>query len=410
MEQTAHPQRHHVDPFVPDTLLALGLTVFTWINLSLPQFLVRRGVRFPGPDRGPFVIRPMTPSPLAYVLVAACFLPLAFRRRYPLTVLAISTAGAAVFELFRHPSALTVIAPLVAIYTVGTLRDRRTLTVAAVLTALVLLSTSLPPFTDVRWLAEVVRIVAMVAVAAAVGDAVRTQRAYVREAERRAEEAEARAEEETRRRVDEERLRIARELHDVTAHSLSVIAVQSGAASHVIDSDTEAARRALSDIKRTSREALAELRSVVGSLRAAGDTAEEAPLAPSPGLSRLPELLRPVEDAGYAVSVDVSGDLTGLPQLVDASAYRIVQEALTNIIRHARSATAVHVAVANEGDLLSLQVADDGRETASAEGGHGIAGMRERAIALGGTFSAGLRPEGGWRVAVTLPLNGRRSA
>jgi signal transduction histidine kinase len=247
-------------------------------------------------------------------------------------------------------------------------------------------------------------------VAAAVGFAVKTQRELVVEAQRRAAEAEARSEEEAMRRVDEERLRIARELHDVTAHSLSVIAVQSGAAAHVIDTDTAAARKALTDIKRTSREALAELRSVVGSLRSEGEAAEDAPLSPQPGLSRIGELLRPLEQSGVRVDLTVEGDLSALPQLVDASAYRIVQEALTNVIRHAGKGASARVDVRVTPLEVELTIADDGTGGVPQAGGHGLAGMRERALALGGSFEAGPQSPRGWRVAASLPLSGRRQS
>jgi signal transduction histidine kinase len=249
---------------------------------------------------------------------------------------------------------------------------------------------------------------ALLAGATALGDATRNRRAYIDEVERRAADAERTAEEEAIRRVDEERLRIARELHDVTAHSLSIVAVQSGVALHVLDTDPEAARTALRAIRETSRDSLQELRGMLGVLRGSADLSPGAPLAPVPGLARLEELVRPLRDAGLAVEIVGAGTVPALPAIVDASAYRIIQEALTNVLRHAGSAS-VHIELDPAEDSLRLEVADDGSgsiEREKAEG-HGIAGMRERTLALGGTFVAGPRPGGGWRVVAVLPFAAR---
>jgi signal transduction histidine kinase len=207
--------------------------------------------------------------------------------------------------------------------------------------------------------------------------------------------------------VDEERLRIARELHDITAHSLAIVAVQSGAALHVLDTDPVAARGALVAIRDTSRNALNELRAILGVLRGSGEVPEGAPLAPTPGLARVPDLVAPLADAGLEVELIAPGIADPLPAFVDASAYRIVQEALTNVLRHAGDAS-VAVSVRRDADTLAIEVTDDGSSRPTGEEGHGIAGMRERASALGGTFQAGPRLEGGWRVAATLPVAGRQ--
>jgi len=390
------------ETYIIDTVLATGLTLFVWIQLSTARLVFYgHGMMRPGGPFAPFFMRQVQPTPLTYLLAAACLLPLAARRARPLVVLGIVTIASLFFEVLRHPPAFTVLGPLIALYTVGTLHDRRTTIAAWLVTSAVLLGASLPAVSDTRFVTEFVRIIAMFGVAAALGDSARNRRAYIVEVERRAAEAEALAEEEARRRVDEERLRIARELHDITAHSMSVIAVQSGMASHVIERDPEAARRALEDIRTTSKQALQELRSVLGALRAEGETA--APLAPTPGLDRLPELVRVAEEAGFRVRLDVTGDLATLPQLADASAYRILQEAVTNALRHA-DPSEIAIAVAAGEDALSLEVVNAGVRDQNAPEGHGVAGMRERAIALGGTFSAGPQPDRRWRVAATLPL------
>ena len=349
---------------------------------------------------------------MTYVLVAACFMPLTFRRRYPLAVLAFVVVAETAFGLaLRSPAAAPVIlGPLIALYTVGTHYDRASLSLAAVGTGVVLLAASLPPFSDQMWLSEFAGVIAMVAFAAALGDAARTQRAYTAEAERRAEQAERFAASEAARRVDEERLHIARELHDATAHSLSLIAVQSGSAAHVLDVGPEA-HRAFEDIRRTSREALVELRSVVGNLRAAGSgEADDGEAGPTPArsLADLPDLVGSLTETGMAITVTVDGDVAHLPLLIDASAFRIVQEALTNVMRHAGEGAATTVRISRAADALTLEIADDGTSASGpAEAGHGVSGMRERALALGGTFEAGPAPDGGWRVYARFPLRGQ---
>ncbi|WP_175409639.1 sensor histidine kinase [Streptomyces sp. TRM64462] len=208
-----------------------------------------------------------------------------------------------------------------------------------------------------------------------------------------------------RRRADEERLRIARELHDVLAHSLAVINVQAGVGLALLDADREQARTALTTIKAASKEALGEVRQVLDTLRAPGD----APRAPAPGLDRLPELVAQAADAGLTVEVTTEGEPLGaLPRGADLAAFRIVQEALTNVVRHSGSRTA-RVRITHAPDRLGLRVDDEGPATGTPAGGsgHGLAGMRERAAALGGTIEAGTRPDGGFRVRATLPLTDR---
>lgn len=202
-----------------------------------------------------------------------------------------------------------------------------------------------------------------------------------------------------RRRAGEERLRIARELHDVLAHSLSVIHVQAGVGLALLDSDREQARTALTTIKAASKEALGEVRQVLDTLRAPG----EAPRAPAPGLGRLPELVAQAASAGLTVTVE--GEPGSLPPATDLAAFRIVQEALTNVVRHSASRTA-RVRISRGPGRLELGVDDDGPATGDEAGGSGtgLIGMRERAAAQGGTLEAGPRPDGGFRVLARLPL------
>ncbi|AZM57444.1 two-component sensor histidine kinase [Streptomyces sp. WAC 01529] len=207
------------------------------------------------------------------------------------------------------------------------------------------------------------------------------------------------------RRADEERLRMARELHDVLAHSISVINVQAGMGLALLDSDPEQARTALTTIKAASKEALGEVRQVLDTLRAPG----EAPRAPAPGLDRLPELVEQAGSAGLTVDVITQGAPAKVPPGADLAAFRILQEALTNVVRHSGSRHA-RVLVRHEKAALTLRVDDDGPATGADAGGsgNGLAGMRERAAALGGTIEAGPRPDGGFRVTAVLPLTAPR--
>jgi len=415
-------------PAVFDAVYAVALTGLAWFSLAVrPVFMIpgvvgRRPDSIPG-SRGataapdPSVVDTATaggrapqfrpePSLQSYALVAVAFLPLIVRRRFPLSVLAVTSLAAAAYEYLSNPPSMVFLAPLIALYTVGTLRGRRTLIIAGVLAAAVQLVVALPAWSDTTYWAEVVRIISMFGVAAALGDATRNRRAYVAEVEQRAIDAERTRDEVAARRVDEERLRIARELHDVTAHSLSIIAVQSGAASHVLDSDPAEARRALEAIRRTSKDALGELRAMLGVLRSAEDT--DAPLAPTPGLARLSELMAPLAEAGVSATLNVDGDIADVPAVVDASAYRIVQEALTNIVRHAGPCDVV-VTLGRTDTELVVNVADTGRGVgvAGVSEGHGLTGMRERAAALGGSFESGPAAEGGFAITARLPVASR---
>ena len=231
-------------------------------------------------------------------------------------------------------------------------------------------------------------------------EALRARKLRVVEA-RRAREREA------RRRADEERLQIARELHDVLAHNISLINVQSGVALHLIDQQPEQARIALSAINDASADALREVRSVLGLLRGTG---EEPPRTPPAGMARLDELVSRAASAGIDVSLVRHGRPRTLPTSVDLAAFRIVQESLTNVVRHA-SARAARVQISYLDGELKLQIDDDGRGEGAPTtrgGGHGIAGMRERAVALGGELAAGPGPDGGFRVRARLPVDGAR--
>ena len=257
----------------------------------------------------------------------------------------------------------------------------------------------LPPTGDgpPGWESELVA-AAWVAAIVAGAELARTRR---HEWERRLAEEE----ESERRRVDEERLRIARELHDVLAHSISVINVQAGVGLALLDSDREQARTALTTIKTASKEALGEVRQVLDTLRAPG----AAPRAPAPGLDRLTELTEQAADAGLQVTTATEGTATQLPPGADLAAFRIIQEALTNVVRHSGSRTA-HVRLRYGTGEFRIDVDDDGPalkagpdSAGGTGGGNGLVGMRERAAALGGTADAGPRGDGGFRVTARFP-------
>ena len=250
---------------------------------------------------------------------------------------------------------------------------------------------------------------------------IRNRRAYARASRQRAIEERRSAYEADRRRASEERLGIARELHDVVAHSLSLINVQAGVALELMDRRPEQVTTALTAIKQASRDALVDVQSVLDALRRPG---EEAPLAPAPSLRDLGDLVRRAEATGLTVGTRVEADLAALPSGVGAAGYRIVQEALTNVVRHA-DASSVSVRIGEDGGALVIEIEDDGPGRAddrdgdragdraggghggSSGGGSGIRGMRERAVALGGDLTAGRQAGGGWRVRARLPLGAR---
>ncbi len=268
-------------------------------------------------------------------------------------------------------------------------------------------------------------IFAWTALAAAVGEAVRNRRAFVDAIQERAERAERTREEEARRRVAEERMRIARELHDVVAHHIALVNVQAGVASHVMDRRPDQAKQALSHVRDASRHALAELQTTVGLLRQSGEST--APTEPAPGLEVLDDLVDGFRNAGMSVAVEAPPPAGGGPPLssaVDLTAYRVVQEALTNVHKHAGSGAHAEVRIQRDAEALEIVVVDDGAgathtvpdeaadpadgdepgRAAGGTGGHGLVGMRERAAALHGVCETGPLPGGGFRVHVRLPL------
>jgi signal transduction histidine kinase len=339
---------------------------------------------------------------VAYLLLAVSGAALIVRRRYPVGVLAV-TLAAAIWPGAAGQARPIWIALIVAFFTAVQARQR-----AAAIASLVIgyAASTWPP-----WLIGTPgHATAGFAVGLALGLLFLLAVAEVIRARgQRAAALEQGRQEELRRRAGEERMRIARDLHDVVAHNISVINVQANTALHLMDRQPDRARSALTTINDVSGQALAELRSVLGVLRAVD---ESEPRTPAPSLARLGDLTDTAAAAGLAVRVEESGPRAPLPADVDLAAYRIVQEALTNSARHSGGTNAT-VRIAYQKAALVLEVADDGarrppgRPAGQPLGtGSGIAGMTERAAALGGTLRAGLRPGGGFAVRARLPLPG----
>ncbi|KAB2972368.1 two-component sensor histidine kinase [Streptomyces sp. SS1-1] len=344
-----------------------------------------------------------TPDALSLLLMTLAAAALVLRRRAPITVLAVTGTLSLVEFATGDPRAPVAMAAVVALYTVASTTDRSTtwrigLLTVTVLTGSAMLAGPLPWYSQ-----ENLAIFAWTGIGATAGDAVRSRRAVVTAIRERAERAERTREEEARRRVAEERLRIARDLHDVVAHHIALVNVQAGVAAHVMDKRPDQAKEALAHVREASRSALDELRATVGLLRQSGDP--EAPTEPAPGLDRLDELAGTFRNAGLQVDVARADQDTTLPAAVGLAAYRVIQEALTNVQKHAGPGARAEISVVRVGPNIEVTVLDDGsgQDGGSAGGGHGLLGMRERVSALRGTLTTGPRYGGGFRVHAILP-------
>ncbi|GII88357.1 ATPase [Sphaerisporangium siamense] len=347
--------------------------------------------------------RPMDAAGLALTLLGN--LALAWRRRAPLTVLLISCATAAVFHAAGYNAKLNEVAPLVALYTVAGSRLPAVSVPCALVVAAQWWHAAILGPDDMIW-PSIVQTSGLIAIAWSFGTSTR----MLVERNRRLAELGARLhrelEDRARRAVTEERVRIARELHDVVAHHMSVIVIQAGLARYVFDSDAATARGALSTIADTGTEVMGEMRRLLAVLRVAADDDPDADnYAPAPGLRRLETLAERMRAAGVPVKVSITGTVRPLPPGIDVCAYRIVQESLTNVLKHAgRATTRVHL---HYGADLELRITDDGPGASVAPGddGHGLIGMRERVKLYKGTIKAGPGPAGGFEVVATLPLS-----
>ncbi|MGM7647944.1 sensor histidine kinase [Nocardia sp. JW2] len=377
--------------WVVDLVLAVFVTAVQVQSLGIP--LGAEPVSRPVTDLGGS----------AYALLAASGAALILRRRLPVTVFLLTGALSLVYFALDFPDRLSCLALFVATYTLTAHGEGRRPVQIATLGTVVLALGWLIAAADVRpdvaigWV--FFRIGATV-ISLTLGTSMRSRRIIAADAQLRADLAERHREEEARARVDAERLRIAREVHDTVAHAITIINVQSGVTAHILDKRPEQARETLRIIEETSSRALREMRAILGVLT--GDDRRE----PAPGLDRLDGLVAVARDAGLDVVVDHDPARASLPSAVDSAAFRIVQESMTNVIRHV-GPTTVRVHVEQGDEELRVRVTDSG---AGAVGhtdgtGRGIIGMRERCALLGGELSAGPRPQGGFEVLARLPLH-----
>ncbi len=355
-------------------------TLHRWLPvLILPPILLADGVLSDKPAQDIDVY--------GVVVTYLAVLPLVWRQRLGFAVMGPLLAASVVAVLTQYIPGNTMVAiPAWGLLDLARHHGRRQTVIAALTLPPLVLASIVPIEHELEMIVSLtLKNLAICELALAVG--------YLMWSRQQAAEADA------ERRLNEERLRIAREVHDVVAHAMVAINVQSGVAAHLLDADVEQAREALLHIKRTSGDALNDLRATLGVLR---DPGQAPPVGPAAGLDDLDDMAGQLRAAGVDVTVDV--DTIAVPTPVGAASYRIVQEALTNVLRHAR-ATRASVVVRVDVDAVSIVVADDGTGPGGGGGsGTGVRGMRERARALGGTLEAGPGTDGGWRVEAWLPL------
>ncbi|MFF9591406.1 sensor histidine kinase [Streptomyces sp. NPDC014646] len=405
-------------PLAMDAALALA-ALLTMLTVSF----VHPGV----PDGSGMAAR--SPDTGDVLLMAIGAAALVWRRRRPIAVLVVTTVPSVVELVVSDPPSPVVMTNAIALYTVAARTDRPTTWRVGALMAVALTVTAMCFGAGPWYGQENFGVFAWIGMACTAGDAVRSRRAFVDAIRERAERAERTRDEEARRRVAEERLRIARDLHDVVAHHIALVNVQAGVAAHVMDRRPDQAKEALAHVREASRSALDELRATVGLLRQSGDPA--APTEPAPGLAVLDELVDTVRRAGLAVEVACADGRPALPAAVDLAAYRVIQEALTNVRKHAGPGAKAEVSVVRVGAVVEITVIDngpggghdargggpesgggpdsrgDGHDSRGGGGGHGLLGMRERVTALNGTLTAGPRYGGGFRVHAILPVEAR---
>ncbi len=378
----------------PDALLALFVTVIQVQSAAIPV---------------PLEPVPTPVSGFGYALLIVSGVAVAARRRSPVLVFVVTAVASLIYFGHDFPDRASYLALFVALYTLAAYGDgRRSLMIAgAGITVLavgwLIAGADVEPLVAIGWV--FFRIGASV-ISTILGESVRSRRVIAADAEERAELAERSRDEEARARVDAERLRIAREVHDTVAHAIAIINVQSGVTAHVLDKRPEQAREALRTIEQTSSRALREMRAILGVLR---DSDEREPY---PGLDQIDELVGKARDAGLDIAFEQTSPVTPLPSAVGSAAYRIVQESITNVIRHV-GPTQVTVALEPGIDALRIRVIDQGRRdpahipartAGSPTTGRGIVGMRERCQLLGGELDATSRPDGGFEVTARLPL------
>ena len=386
----------HLPAFALDLLIALFITVMQ-VQGTLAKVAA-------DPES---VLRPLADlGHLGYILLIASGVVVVLRRQFPVAVVAIIALTSLIYYTLDFPDGPGWLGLFVALFTLTAYGDGRwSLAIAGAVIAVLAVdwlvaAANVEPRAAIGWV--FFRIGASV-MSAALGESVRTRRVIAADALERAELAERTREEEARARVDEERLRIAREVHDTVAHAIAIINVQSGVTAHLFDKRPERTREALEAIEKTSSQALREMRSILGVLR---DTHDGR--VPHPGLGQIDELIAQARHAGLDIKLESAPTTEALPSAVDSAAYRILQESITNVIRHVGS-TRVTIRLLYGVDSLELCVTNERGDTSrdggtSAVPGRGITGMRERCALLGGDLDAGPRADGGFAVSARLPF------
>jgi signal transduction histidine kinase len=376
---------HEWRRYLPDASLAVAITLAQLVG----AFIAGRGLA--------------RLDPLGYVLLGSGTLALAAARRAPIAVLLISSACVVAYQLRGYPGIVFGLPALVAIHHAVRYGRRPFVWFVCAAAILGLLAINLRPLgtrPTIELLESKLLLSGWLVASAVVAEVSRQRAAYLQQVEQRAADAVRTREEMARRRAGEERLRIARELHDSLTHSISVVSVQAQVAVHLARKRGEDVPDALLAIQEAGRDAMRELRATLNVLRQPAEEGEQ----PGTGLDRLHELVERARSAGVPATVIISGQQRSLPVALDRAAYRIVQEALTNVARHAGPVSA-SVLIRYEPDQLTVQVDDDGRAALEVPApGMGLTGMRERVTALGGQLHAGPRPEGGFTVRALLPM------
>ncbi|MEU6415017.1 sensor histidine kinase [Microbispora sp. NPDC046933] len=384
-------------PLVSDSILAVVLTTASlwWIAAA-------------GLGEGAGWLRSVQPRPadaMNLILAAACTLPVALRRSRPFVLLVATCVPQAALDALHYHPGLSEFGGLVLLYSVAAYRGLALSLAALVVAFSSYVSSALAGVIAPTWTDHVV-VTAVLLLCWVCGRALRLRRAYLAELVQRADRLERAREADTRAARAEERSRIARELHDVVAHHVSVMTVQAAAARKMLDTKPDVARDALTAIEEMGRTAMAEMRSIVGVLRTDGP----AERRPQPGMHDLPALVEQMREAGLRTQLWIEGERRGLPPGVDLAAYRLVQEALTNSLRHAGPAARAWVTVRHEPNELTIHVEDDGRGAAEESvriggKGHGLVGIRERVALYGGVLRIGPRTGGGFEVRAQFPLS-----
>ena len=367
--------------------------------LAIVLFVLIVFVSFEPPD-GDLVLRSVGDVPIGeFIVMAVACGALILRRAHPLLVLGVTVAASAL-SLALGYSEGTGFVMLVALYSVGSCvtDDRRSYIGVGGAIAVVIIGNRI----DGASAGELAFTLLFLSAVWSIGRRVRISEDYLRLLHEGAAQREREQAAEARRAVAEERTRIARELHDVVAHRVSLMTVQAGAAKTVAADDPEGALQAMEAVEEAGRQALDELRHLLGVLR---PEAEVDGLGPQPGLVDVPRLVDEFGEAGLEVSLTIDDLPTDLPARVDLSAYRIVQEALTNVLKHAGPGTRTDVRLSTDNHGVAIEVLDNGHGATILPGsGHGIVGMRERVLLLGGSLNTGPRPGGGFQVIAHLPI------